>query len=99
MATEQKLSRKSVSTAKVNPLCARFEALAEAIDLRYAGLGGATIYRDSQFDLAVRPLNLKQADKVIARAAFNDAFDRRVIREWPNHPHADISRRNLKNGS
>jgi hypothetical protein len=75
------------------PLAARFAALADSIEMRREGLGGATIYRDSQFELASR--GLSPEDMRIARQAFNEAFEQRIARQWPNDHRAEVARRTL----
>lgn len=75
-------------------LAGRFEALAESIGLRREGLIGATLYRDIQFEIASR--GLAPDDVLIARAAFNEAFEQRIVRQWPDHPRAELALRNLE---
>jgi hypothetical protein len=64
-------------------LIARFTALADSIELRREGLVGATIYRDSQFEIESR--GLAPEDQYVARQAFIEAFERRIARQWPDH--------------
>ncbi|NPT61215.1 hypothetical protein [Paraburkholderia elongata] len=79
---------------KTASVAARFAALAESIELRREGLIGATIYRDSQFELASR--GLSPEDVRIARQAFIEAFEQRIVRQWPDDHRAAVARRNLE---
>lgn len=74
----------------------QFEGLANQIGLKVDGLQGATLYRDSQFELATRGAGLSAAELKVARAAFNRAFEERVVREFPAHSAATISRSRLE---
>ncbi|MFM0079740.1 hypothetical protein P0D72_12770 [Paraburkholderia sediminicola] len=75
-------------------LAARFAALADSIELRREGLIGATIYRDSQLEIASR--GISPEDRRVAAMAFNEAFEQRVVRQWPDDHRAAVARRTLK---
>jgi hypothetical protein len=72
----------------------KFAALADSIGLRHEGLVGATIYRDSQLEIASR--SLSPEDRRVAAKAFIDAFERRIARQWPDHPRAELARQSLE---
>jgi hypothetical protein len=72
-----------------------FEAHANRIGLRWDGLFGATLYRDSQFESERRNLGLDDVQSAVARGAFNRAFDERIVSQFPHHPAATISRKRL----
>lgn len=72
-----------------------FAAHANRIGLRLDGLQGATLYRDSQFEFERRNMGLDAAQAKVARAAFNQAFDERIVRQFPTRPAATISRKRL----
>lgn len=74
----------------------RFITHANMIGLRWDGLQDLTIYRDSQFEMEMRRADLPPADIPVARYAFNRAIDERVVREFPSHPAATISRKRLE---
>lgn len=71
----------------------RFAAHANSIGLNLAGLGGSTIYRDSQFELECRRAPMDPYESAIARAAFNSAFADRIARQFSNYPASSLSAR------
>jgi len=72
----------------------KFATLADSIGLRHEGLPGATIYRDSQLEIASR--SLSPEERRVAAKAFNHAFERRIARQWPDHPRAELARPRLQ---
>ncbi|MEW6345678.1 MAG: hypothetical protein RXR20_36590 [Paraburkholderia sp.] len=89
-------TKKSPSTSCLAEVKNRFIAHANMIGMRWDGLQGLAIYRDSQFEMEARRANLTPTEIPAARHAFNRAIDERVVCEFPSHPAATICRKRLE---
>ncbi|QQC63863.1 hypothetical protein [Paraburkholderia ginsengisoli] len=81
-------------------IAARFDRAATDLvtkKTQYAGIGLASLYRDSQFDLAARDITTP-AERRIARSAWNSAFEREVALKYPSHPRTLLRKRGQCNG-